>query len=315
MLVDDVTITVKAGDGGNGMVAFFPNRRGPCGGDGGDGGDIVITVDPHRSDLRAYTGSKRYKAQNGGRGMSFNKDGKAGESLMLYVPLHTTVHITETGKTHELDSADTRFTVARGGHGGKGNAHFATSTNRAPRKAETGTPGEEHIIHLELKLIADIGLIGLPNAGKSTLLNTLTAADSRVAPYPFTTLEPHLGALHTTIIADIPGLIEGASKGKGLGHAFLKHIEKVRVLFHCISCESSNLLSDFNVIRKEIEQYSTILGGKKEVILLTKSDLLNEQEIAHAVKTLSTTGKTVYPVSVIDDRQLEHLKKYIQKNM
>lgn len=311
MLVDHTTITVVSGKGGNGAVTFYPGKKGPSGGDGGNGGDVFVVADRHVSDLRNLSNGKVYKAQDGINGMNFTKHGKNGETYEIRVPLHTTISFSDDRPNVELTEHDERILVAKGGRGGRGNVHFATATHQVPKTAEKGLRGKTIELNLEMKLIADIGLVGLPNAGKSTLLNALTSAKSQVASYPFTTLEPHLGVFQKHVIADIPGLIEGASGGKGLGHKFLKHIEKVKTIFHLISSESEDLEKDYKTIRKEIEDYSSTLSQMKEVILLTKTDLIEENEILEKVNILAKLNKKIMPISVIDDEQMNEIKKLI----
>ena len=310
MFVDDIEIDIQAGDGGSGAVAFFPNKKGPCGGNGGDGGNVYIQGDHNMADLHIYAGAKVWKAESGGRGMSFNKFGKAGEDVTIRVPIGASITDTETQEAFEITSIE-KILIARGGRAGRGNKAFATSTHQVPREFEKGTLGEVKKLHVIQRLIADVGLIGLPNAGKSSLLNELTAAQAKTAMYAFTTLEPNLGVINKKVIADIPGLIEGASQGKGLGIKFLKHIEKVGMIVHCISAASEDVLKVYKIVIKELEEYNPELLNKEQIILLTKTDLVDEKQTKKLIKKLSTTGKKVYPVSIYNPDQFMKVKQLL----
>src|SRR3989339_172934 len=312
MLIDEAYIIISAGKGGNGFVAFFPGKKsGPCGGDGGNGGNVYIKVNRNMTSLAQYAGKHKIEADDGGNGGSFNKTGENGEDLVLEFPLGTEFVETGTKKLIQLPSDDRLILVCQGGRGGFGNDHFKSSVNRTPKRAEIGHPGETRTFKVIMKLIADVGFIGLPNAGKSSLLNELTAASARVAPYPFTTLEPNLGSLDRIIIADIPGLIEGASSGKGLGIRFLKHIEKVKLLLHCVAADedTKQMIKNYKTVRKELTAYSTTLATKKEIILLTKSDLVLPSERTAKLKSFKKLNSLVYCVSIYD---LEALGKVTQ---
>ena len=276
MFVDELTIAAKAGDGGTGVVRWrrerYRPKGGPAGGNGGKGGDVYIRGVRDLSLLSRYTGSKEFRAQNGEDGRGNSQYGKGGDDLYIDVPVGATVTDIERRRVFTVDAEGETQRVLKGGQGGLGNEYFKSSTNRSPLNTTPGERGEEASFRIELKLLVDVGIIGLPNAGKSTLLNALTHARSKVGAYPFTTTEPHLGSLFGYILADIPGLIEGASKGKGLGHKFLRHIERTRMIFHCISLENE-VLGAYETVRKELEGYSTGLLEKKEWIILTKSDL------------------------------------------
>lgn len=285
MFIDTATIHVKAGDGGNGCVSFrrekYIPKGGPDGGDGGDGGSIVFVADRNKNTLLDFAGKHHWKARTGQAGMGKKMYGKGGEDLIIPVPLGTIVHDIEKDLTiADLVEPGRRVVIARGGKGGKGNWHFRSSTNQAPRYAEPGTSGEERTLRLELKLIADVGLVGMPNAGKSTLLRAVSAARPKVADYPFTTLEPQLGIAELTgdrrlVMADIPGLIEGAQHGAGLGHAFLKHIERTKVIVHLLDLyptDGSNPADNYRKIRAELEAFSDVLARKKELIVANKID-------------------------------------------
>lgn len=312
MLVDEVEIKVQAGRGGDGKASFFPGRKsGPDGGNGGNGGDIYAKLSPHISSLNRYASQKIYKAEDGGVGGNFLKYGKGAEDLMLPMPPGTFITNIETGTTVELTNNNNPLLFAKGGEGGRGNASFKSSLNTSPRQADPGQEGEQKIYQIVMKLIADYGLIGLPNAGKSSLLNRLTAAQAKIAGYPFTTLEPNLGAFDKKIIADIPGLIEGASQGKGLGIKFLKHIEKVALLFHCVAADSLNIEKDYQTVRKELKEFSPSLIEKKEIVLLTKVDLIDSKEKEHKLELLKKNNPRVMPISIYLPETIESLKKII----
>ncbi|MDA1317073.1 MAG: GTPase ObgE [bacterium] len=312
MFVDDLEITIKAGDGGSGAVAFFPNKKGPCGGNGGDGGNVYIRGSTNMADLHIYAGAKVWKAEPGARGLSFTKDGRFGDDITILVPIGASITDTQTQETFEILNEE-QILIAKGGRGGKGNKAFASATNRVPREHEQGTIGEKKTFHVVQRLIADLGLIGLPNAGKSSLLNELTLAKVKTAMYAFTTLEPNLGVLDDKVIADIPGLIEGASKGKGLGIKFLKHIEKVGMLVHCISADSLNVIADYDVVVTELKEYSPKLLEKEHIILLTKTDLVDEKTTKTLMKKLASKGHTVYPISIYNPDEFSDVKRIISK--
>jgi GTP-binding protein len=291
MFLDEVTITVRAGEGGDGASSFRHEahvpRGGPDGGDGGRGGSVYLRVDPGETMLRDFRYKHHFRAESGGSGAGSRRHGKAGKDLDLAVPPGTVVRDLATNDLiADLVAYDQRVMVARGGRGGLGNSHFATSTNRAPTHSQQGEPGEERRLKLELRLIADVGLVGLPNAGKSTLLGALTAATPQVAAYPFTTLEPNLGVLDFSLatdgatadlrrvtIADMPGLIEGASGGAGLGHAFLRHVARTRVLVHVVDLAATDPERDYQVIREELEAHDARLVDKVTLVVGNKVDL------------------------------------------
>jgi GTP-binding protein len=319
MLIDDVKITIKAGKGGNGAISFRhdegKDHGGPDGGNGGYGGDVyVIAVDDMMA-LRQFQFKKQLKADDGVPGKRKNLFGRKGEDLLLKVPRGTQITDIDSGRTIEIVDRVTPVRLATGGIGGRGNNEFKTSTIQAPRYAEDGTPGEEKHLHIQLKIIADIGFIGLPNAGKSSLLGMLTNANPKIGAYPFTTLEPNLGAMGTIIMADIPGLIEGAHEGRGLGIKFLKHIEKTKLLFHCIDVTTENILETYELVRREFAEYKTELLEKPEIILLTKTDLVDAKTIADKKKLLKKTKREIHTVSVYDDKSLEELKNIIETNV
>ncbi|MFQ5613219.1 MAG: GTPase ObgE [Anaerolineae bacterium] len=282
MFFDEVKIFVKAGDGGNGLVAFrrekYVPHGGPSGGHGGRGGHVILQTDPQYNTLVHFKKRSHFKAGRGGHGGSKNMTGADGDDLIVPVPPGTTVREAGTGQLlADLVEAGQRVIVARGGRGGRGNTAFKSSTNQAPRIAERGLPGEERWITLELKLIADVGIIGVPNAGKSTLLAAVSAARPKIADYPFTTLQPNLGVVivddRDFVLADIPGLIEGAHQGAGLGHQFLRHVERTRLLIHLLDGAAPDPLADFDQIKAELAHFSRSLAGKPQLLVLNKLDL------------------------------------------
>ncbi len=308
MFVDEANITIQAGDGGHGKVAFFVNRKGPCGGDGGKGGDVYFVVNSNSKDLKRFTQMIVFKAEDGFPGGSNRKSGAKGKDLFLNVPIHTTIVDNQTNDEITLTEKLSRVLMCQGGKGGFGNDALKTSTNQTPHSARRGEKGQEKKIKLILRLIADFGLIGLPNAGKSSLLNKLTNANVRTADYPFTTLEPNLGVMGGKILADIPGLIEGASSGKGLGIKFLKHIEKVALLLHCISVESEDIEKDYQTVQEEISKYNPAILTKKTIILLTKSDLVTKETLEEKIKTVKKFNDHVIPVSIYSTNSLDLIR-------
>ncbi len=287
MFFDEVKIYVKSGDGGDGCVAFrrekFVPFGGPNGGNGGAGGDIYLVADQNLNTLIHFKKGIHFRAEDGGRGSGKNQQGKTGEDRLIPVPPGTVVYDTETGELlADLMEDGQRVVVARGGRGGRGNAAFASPTHQAPRLAEHGEPGRERWLRLELKLIADVGVIGVPNAGKSTLLSVVSAARPKIAEYPFTTLQPNLGVVQVDdyqsfVLADLPGLIEGASEGAGLGHQFLRHVERTRLLIHLLDGAAIDPLADYEVINRELTHFSPQLAEKPQVVVLNKIDLPDAQ--------------------------------------
>ncbi len=315
MLVDDVTIRLEAGPGGKGAVAFQKVRlaRGPTGGDGGRGGSIYFEAISDLSALAQYAVKKVVRAEKGGDGRGQFIDGRRGDDMILRVPTGTTIHNLDTGFSRELTHVGDKLLAAGGGDGGRGNFKFRSAINTTPKESEEGKVGDVANYRLELKLIADVGLVGLPNAGKSSLLNELTAAHSKVANYAFTTLEPHLGSYYGLIIADIPGLIEGASQGKGLGDKFLRHVERTKTLFHLVSAESDDPVRDYKIIRKELEDYSVELAKKDEHVFLTKSDAVTPERLKEELKALKKAKVSATPISVLDSESLEEVKKILNE--
>lgn len=314
-LVDDVHIVVKAGNGGNGATVtkqlFGSKKTAPDGGNGGNGGNIYFTADSNISDLSQFQYKKKITAQNGVNGLNKDLDGANAEHLYVKVPFGTTITDEKTGEFIEL-TTDKPFCVAYGGQGGMGNHDYKPELKNITPRIYEGSEGDERHLHLVLNLIADIGLVGLPNAGKSSLLKALTRAVPKIGNYPFTTLEPNLGAMGKTILADIPGLIEGASTGKGLGIQFLKHIKKTKILLHCIASDEPEILKVYQTVRDEFKTFDPSLLIKSELILLTKTDLIDEVELTKKIKKLQSTGKKVLSVSIYQPESLETLKKELE---
>ena len=315
MLIDEITITIKAGDGGNGAVAFNKVKlsRGPTGADGGNGGSVYFEGTGDINGLMVYASRKEVEAERGRDGRGQFLDGRKGEDFIMKIPTGSTVTNLETNFSQEIEDVGQCILAAGGGIGGRGNFKFRSATNTTPMEHEDGTKGDVATYRIELRLIADVGLVGLPNAGKSTLLNELTAAKSRVANYAFTTLEPHLGSYYGVILADIPGIIEGASAGKGLGVKFLKHIERTRMLFHLIDAESEDVVRDYKVIRKELETYNPELTKKTEYVFLTKTDAVTPEEVKEKIAALKKAGIKGLPLSVLEPERLEAVKKILNK--
>lgn len=311
--VDEVKIHAKAGDGGRGCVSFrrekFVPKGGPDGGDGGDGGDIVFSVDSGLGTLLDLRYKVHYKAQRGGHGLGKTMHGKNGESLIIPVPPGTLVYDAETGELlADLKEANQRLVLLRGGRGGRGNARFATSTNRVPRHAQPGEPGEERTLRLELKLLADVGLVGLPNAGKSTLISAVSAARPKIADYPFTTLVPNLGVVRyggfkSFVMADIPGLIAGASEGHGLGTRFLRHVERTDLFLHLVDLsdlQEGDPKVQFQMINAELAQHNAELAQKPQFVVLTKGDVTEVREQARELRPwFEGQGYRVFEISAI----------------
>ncbi len=320
MFVDYAKIELKAGDGGNGAVAFrrekYEPMGGPSGGDGGNGGNIIFKVDERKRTLMDFKYKRIIKAENGDNGRNKNKYGKNAEDIVLSVPKGTIIRDEETNRViADLVKVDQEFVIAKGGRGGRGNTKFKSSTRRSPRFAEPGRRGEEITVILELKLIADVGLIGFPNVGKSTLLSKISSAKPKIDNYHFTTLKPNLGVVHlddekSFVVADIPGLIEGASTGTGLGHDFLRHIERTKILAHVIDAsgfEGRDPLEDFNKINKELENYSKVLSKKKQIIVLNKIDLIKDESQIIELKNKFKKDYDIYEISAIAGKNLKKL--------
>jgi len=313
--IDEATIHVKAGDGGNGCVAFRREahvpRGGPSGGDGGDGGSVVVVADPQLTTLLDYKYRRHYKAERGQDGRNKDQYGKGGEELVLRVPVGTVVHDADSGeRLFDLDTPDARYVAARGGKGGQGNIHFATAWNRAPRVATPGTPGDERSLRLELKLLADVGLLGFPNVGKSTFIARVSRARPKIADYPFTTLVPNLGVVDLgderhLVVADIPGLIEGAAEGAGLGHRFLRHVERTRVLLHILDASplagpDRDPLSDFDTLNRELALYAPDLAKRPQVVALNKADITEVRDQADELsRAFAERGVRLFSLSAV----------------
>lgn len=309
--VDEYTFTAHAGKGGDGVVRWrrekFRPHGGPCGGDGGRGGDVLLVGVRDIAMLGRISHKDHYKADEGGAGGSESCHGADGAPLTIQLPLGSVITNTTTGIVYELLRENEPIRILSGGAGGFGNEHFKSSTNRRPFQATKGADGEEGHFTVELKLIADIGLAGLPNAGKTSILNALTNANAKVGDYPFTTLDPNLGVYHGYVLADIPGLIEGASLGRGLGHKFLRHISRTSVILHCISLEQDNIVSSYDVVRSELSAFGNI-ESKKEYVVLTKTDLVDAGAVSMATKQLESRGIAVLcAVSILDDTSIKQL--------
>lgn len=313
MLIDDVEVRLSGGDGGHGVVGFNKTKgnSGPTGGNGGPGGDVYLEGVNDISALLQFRYTKEFKAESGGAGNARLLDGKRGDDLILKIPTGTVVTNLDTGESHEITKVGEQLLVAHGGYRGRGNFHFRAATNTTPLESERGKEGESFNFRLELKMIADVGLVGLPNAGKSSLLNALTGAHSKIGNYAFTTLEPHLGAYYGLILADLPGLIEGASEGKGLGDKFLRHVERTREIFHLVSAESDDVVRDYKIIRAELEAFNPELVKKPEQLFLTKMDMVAPEEVEEKIKKLKKLNKNVVAISVIDDVSMEGVKKIV----
>lgn len=325
MFIDEVKIRVKAGDGGNGCMAFrrekFVPKGGPSGGDGGHGGDVIMESSQRHNTLIHFRYNPEHKAQRGEHGMGSNCTGQDGSSKVLQVPVGTSVYDLESGELiHDFQRPDEQIVIAKGGRGGRGNQHFATPTHQAPREFELGRPGEERQLRLELKLLADVGLVGYPNAGKSTLISRISAARPKIADYPFTTLEPNLGVatvgeepdLQSFVVADVPGLIEGAHTGQGLGTQFLRHIERTRFLAHLVDVSDASgradAVEDFKVINKELENFGNGLGEKPMIVVATKIDSANPEKLKKLRAYAKRRKLEFYAISAVSGEGVEELK-------
>lgn len=319
--VDEITIHVRAGKGGDGVVRWrrekFIPKGGPNGGDGGRGGNVYIRGVRSLRVLDQYKSKELFAAEDGVPGGSESLKGANGKDLRIDFPIGSKVTNVQTGESWELVKEGEEVQILKGGAGGFGNEHFKSSTNQAPQEALPGKPGEEGDFHIEVSLIADVGLVGFPNAGKSSLLNALTNAQAKVGDYAFTTLDPNLGDLYGYTLADIPGLIEGASEGKGLGDKFLKHITRTKVLLHLVSLENPNPLKAYETIRTELEKYGRDLEKKEEIVLLTKTDTVPEEVVEKEKKKFAKLGMPVYAITLFDDTAVksfsDELIKYLKE--
>ncbi len=325
MFIDEAKIRVKAGDGGNGCMAFrrekFVPRGGPSGGDGGRGGDVIMESSQRHNTLIHFRYNPEHKAQRGEHGMGSNCSGSDGDSIVLQVPVGTSLYDQETGElVHDFSIPDERLIVAKGGRGGRGNQHFATSTHQAPREHELGRAGEERAYRLELKLLADVGLVGYPNAGKSTLISRISAARPKIADYPFTTLEPNLGVVtvgeapheESFVVADVPGLIEGAHLGSGLGVQFLRHIERTKVLVHLVDVSDASgrldPVEDFKVINSELAGFGNGLEEKPMIVVATKIDVANPEKLKKLSAHVKRRRLEFHAISAVTGHGIDELK-------
>jgi len=334
MFIDEAKIRVKAGDGGNGCMAFrrekFVPRGGPSGGDGGKGGDVIMEASERHNTLVHFRFNPEYKAERGRHGEGSNRTGHEGSDVVLKVPLGTIVYDDQTGeKIHDFTHADERIVIARGGRGGRGNARFATSTHQAPRECEPGRPGEERNFRLELKLLADVGLVGYPNVGKSTLISRISAARPKIADYPFTTLEPNLGVVVvgagddpdqiSFLVADIPGLIEGAHQGAGLGTQFLRHIERTRLLVHLVEVSDASgrpdPAKDVEVIMGELSSFGAHLEDKPVLMVASKIDVANKDKLAKLRRYCKKKALQLFEISAVTGAGVEELKYAIAQKV
>jgi len=325
MFIDEAKIRVKAGDGGNGCMAFrrekFVPRGGPSGGDGGRGGDILMESSQRHNTLMYFRYNPEHKGERGEHGMGSNCTGREGKDVVLKVPVGTQLYDAETGElVHDFSQPDERVVIAKAGRGGRGNQHFATSTHQAPREHELGKPGEERVYRLELKVLADVGLVGYPNVGKSTLISRISAARPKIADYPFTTLEPNLGVVsigeapyeESYVVADIPGLIEGAHTGAGLGVQFLRHIERTRLLAHLVDVSDASgrldPVEDFKIIMGELESFGQGLTDKPMIVIASKADVANPEKLKKLKAMAKRKKLEFYEISAVTGLGIEKLK-------
>jgi GTPase len=324
MFIDEANITVRAGDGGHGSIAFrrekFVPRGGPSGGDGGSGGNIYLLADPQENTLLKFRFNHIFRAERGRHGEGSNRHGRSGEDLEIRIPVGTTAYDDETGELlHDFITPYERILIAKGGRGGFGNAHFVSSSNRAPKKAQDGAPGEEKTLRLELKLLADVGLVGYPNVGKSTLISRISAARPKIADYPFTTLEPQLGVVSldvdkSFVVADIPGLIEGAHLGHGLGIQFLRHIERTRLLLHLIDVSGANdrdPVDEFHAINVELAEHNPDLVKRPTIVVATKMDVAEPKKVQKLTRWCKRKGLDMLKTSAVTGEGVENLKRAV----
>ena len=328
MFIDEANITVKAGGGGHGCIAFrrekFVPKGGPSGGNGGHGGSIYLVADTHENTLLKFRFNHTFRAERGRHGEGSNRHGRSGEDLEIRVPVGTVIYDVETGEIlHDFTQANESLLIAKGGRGGHGNAHFASSINRVPYKAQDGAPGEEKTLRLELKLLADVGLVGYPNVGKSTLISRISAARPKIAEYPFTTMEPHLGVVsldtdRSFVVADIPGLIEGAHLGAGLGVQFLKHIERTRLLLHLIDMSEMSdrdPIDEFHTINSELAEHNADLPRKPKIIVAAKMDAAIATKVQKLSRWCAKNNLEFVKISSITGEGLEDLKRAVFRKL
>lgn len=317
MFIDEITLQFKAGKGGDGVVRWRQEKGiekgGPSGGNGGKGGDVYAVAVRDIGILSSYKTEKRFEAKDGGDGSKATRQGATGEDLMVKLPVGSRITNLVTGHSFELLEEGEKTLLLKGGKGGLGNEHFKASTNVRPMQFTLGEAGEEAEFKIELLMLVDLGLIGLPNAGKSSMMNALTASRSKVGDFPFTTLEPSLGTLYGLVLADIPGLIEGAAEGRGLGHKFLRHIERTKALVHCVSAENEDVAEAYRIVRTELELYNKHITEKPEIVVLTKIDLLTEEEKATKVEALKSVVPAVHTFSIIDEASVKALSDTLTK--
>ncbi|MEK7150102.1 MAG: Obg family GTPase CgtA [Patescibacteria group bacterium] len=315
--IDEIKLNIKAGVGGNGVVRWRHLKgkeySGASGGDGGRGSNVYVKAVRDLSILARYKNVKNFEGEDGEGGMKDSKHGKNGKDLVIDLPIGSAITNLNTGRKINLIKEGETALILKGGNGGYGNEHFKASTNVTPRQSTKGKPGEEADFLIELELIADAGFVGLPNAGKSSLLNELTKAKSKVGSYAFTTLEPYLGDMEGFILADIPGLIEGASEGKGLGHKFLRHIKRTKIILHCVSVENEDIENAYHTIRKELENYDAELVKKKEIVIITKTDLIDSESLKKIIKKISKENTEILSVTVYDNESIKKLKDNLIK--
>ena len=318
MFIDELTLHFKAGRGGDGVVRWRHEKGkdygGPSGGNGGKGGNVYALAVRDIGILSAYRNVGGFEARRGEDGSKDLKQGGDGKDVVVKLPIGARLTNITTGYSTELLNDGEKLLLLKGGRGGLGNEHFKSSINISPKESTEGVSGEEADFHIELLLVVDVGIIGLPNAGKSSLLNTLTSARSKVGDFPFTTLEPALGDFYGLIIADIPGLIEGAAKGKGLGHKFLRHTERTKALLHCISSEIEDPLEAYRVVRNELELYNKDMIKKPEVVVLTKTDMISKEEQNKRIEFLRSVSANVFPISILEDKLIQELGNFITKS-
>ncbi len=315
MLIDDIKIEVTAGKGGKGCVAFNKNLMslGPAGGSGGKGGSVIFIGVSDLNALNQFRFRKQVNAENGREGKGQFCDGPDAKDEIIKIPVGTVIHNLTTGIDEEITKVGQEILIAKGGRGGRGNFQFRGSKNTTPKESEEGKPGQEFELRLELKMIADIGFVGLPNLGKSSLLNELTNANVKVANYQFTTLEPNLGVYYGLILADIPGLIEGASDGKGLGIKFLKHVERTKIIFHFLAADSENITADYKTIQAELSAFNPTLLEKPEYIFVSRSDTVTPEELKKKLKEAKKINKNAIPTSIHDWDQLQKVKEILNE--